>query len=63
MVAFSFVLGAPYPGLPSLMTAALVASGLPVLLLTVGLSSPFHSAVTIAPDAHAAVLEEMQAAH
>ncbi len=63
MVAFSFVLGAPEPGLHLLMTAALVTSGLLVLLLIVGLSSPFHGAVTIAPEAYSAVLEEIQAAH
>ena len=62
MVAFSFILGAPEPGLHLLMTAALVASGLLVLLLIVGLSSPFHGAVTIAPEAYVGVLEEMQAA-
>jgi hypothetical protein len=62
MVAFSFILGAPEPGLHLVMTAALVASGLLVLLLIVGLSSPFHGAVTIAPEAYAGVLEEMQAA-
>ena len=63
MVAFSFVLGAPAQGLHLVMTAALVASGLLVLLLIVGLSSPFHGAVTIAPDAYAGVLEEMPVTH
>ena len=61
MVGFSFVLGGPAPALHMLMTAALVASGVLVLLLIVGLSSPFHGAVTIPPDAYAAVLAEMRA--
>jgi hypothetical protein len=59
MVAFSFVLGGPTPELHLLMTAALVASGVLVLLLIVGLSSPFHGAVTISPDAYTEVLAEM----
>ncbi len=59
LVCFSFVLGAPHPGLHALMTAALVASGALVLLLIIGLSSPFHGAVSIAPDAYAAVLAEI----
>jgi hypothetical protein len=62
MVAFSFVLGGPTPGVHLLMTAVLVASGLLVLLLIVGLSSPFHGAVTISPEAYARVLEEMPVA-
>ena len=62
MAAFSFVLGAPAPGLHLLMSAALVASGLLVLLLIVGLSSPFHGAVTIPPDAYMGVLAELNAA-
>jgi Protein of unknown function (DUF4239) len=62
MVGFSFMLGAPTRGLHLLMTAALVASGVLVLLLIVGLSSPFHGAVTIPPDAYAAVLAEVRAA-
>lgn len=44
------------------MTAALVASGVLVLLLIVGLSSPFHGTVTITPDAYAGVLSEMREA-
>jgi len=62
MVGFSFVLGAPAPAVHMLMTAALVASGVLVLLLIVGLSSPFHGAVTISPDAYAGVLAEIQMA-
>jgi Protein of unknown function (DUF4239) len=62
MVAFSFMLGAPAPGLHLVMTAALVASGLLVLLLIIGLSSPFHGAVTISPEAYAGVLDEMPVA-
>ena len=61
MVGFSFFLGAATPALHLLMTAVLVASGVLVLLLIVGLSSPFHGAVTIAPDAYASVLAEMSA--
>lgn len=61
MVGFSFVLGAPTPGFHLLMTAALVASGVLVLLLIVGLSSPFHGSVTIMPDAYADVLAEVTA--
>ena len=61
MVGFSFFLGAATPALHLLMTAVLVASGVLVLLLIVGLSSPFHGAVTIAPDAYAGVLAEMSA--
>jgi hypothetical protein len=44
------------------MTAALVASGVLVLLLIVGLSSPFHGTVTITPNAYAGVLTEMREA-
>lgn len=62
MVAFSFVLGAPTAALHLLMTAALVASGLLVLLLIVGLSSPFHGAVTISAEPYAMVLAEVRAA-
>jgi hypothetical protein len=62
MVGFSFLLGGPTPALHMLMTAALVASGVLVLLLIVGLSSPFHGAVTISPDAYAEVLAEIRAA-
>jgi hypothetical protein len=62
MVGISFVLGAPARSLHLAMTAALVASGLLVLLLIIGLSSPFHGAVTIGPDAYAAVLAELRAA-
>jgi hypothetical protein len=61
MVAFSYMLGAPTPAVHLLMTAALVASGVLVLLLIVGLSSPFHGSVTIPPDAYAAVLAEVSA--
>lgn len=61
-VGFSFMLGAPAPALHLLMTAALVASGVLVLLLIVGLSSPFHGTVTITPDAYAGVLSEMREA-
>jgi hypothetical protein len=43
-----------------LMTGALVASGILVLLLIVGLSSPFRGAVTIPPDAYAGVLAEIR---
>jgi hypothetical protein len=60
MVGFSFVLGAPTAALHLVMTAALVASGVLVLLLIVGLSSPFHGAVTISPDAYLAVLAEVR---
>jgi hypothetical protein len=63
MVGFSFFLGAATPALHLLMTAVLVASGVLVLLLIVGLSSPFHGAVTIAPDAYAGVLAEMHDGH
>ena len=61
MVAFSFVLGGPAPALHLLMTAILVASGVLVLLLIVGLSSPFHGALTIPPDAYVGVLAEVRA--
>lgn len=61
MVGFSFVLGGTAASLHLLMTAALVASGVLVLLLIVGLSPPFHGAVTIPPDAYAEVLAEMGA--
>ena len=61
MVGFSFMLGAPRQALHLLMTAALVASGVLVLLLIVGLSSPFHGAVTIRPDAYQGVLAEIKA--
>jgi Protein of unknown function (DUF4239) len=59
VVAFSFVLGAPAQALHLVMTAALVASGLLVLLLIIGLSSPFHGAVTISPEPYSGVLDEM----
>ena len=61
MVGFSFVLGGPAPALHLLMTAILVASGVLVLLLIVGLSSPFHGALTIPPDAYTGVLAELKA--
>ncbi len=61
LVGFSFLLGGGAPALHLLMTAALVASGVLVLLLIVGLSSPFHGAVTIPPDAYTAVRAEMLA--
>ena len=59
MVGFSFMFGASRPALHLLMTAALVASGVLVLLLIVGLSSPFYGAVTIPPDAYVGVPAEM----
>jgi hypothetical protein len=62
MVGFSFVFGAPEPALHLVMTATLVASGILVLLLIVGLSSPFHGSVTIAPDAYEAVQAEIRSA-
>ncbi|WP_428491181.1 hypothetical protein [Rhodopila sp.] len=61
MVAFSFILGGPTPAMHLLMTAILVASGVLVLLLIVGLSSPFHGALTIPPDAYTGVLAEIRA--
>jgi hypothetical protein len=60
MTCFSFMLGAPTPAVHLLMTGALVASGILVLLLIVGLSSPFRGAVTIPPDAYAGVLAEIR---
>lgn len=60
MVGFGYMLGAPTPAVHLLMTAALVASGVLVLLLIVGLSSPFQGAVTISPDAYEAVLVEVR---
>ena len=62
MVGMSFVLGAARLGLHMLMTVALVGSGALVLLLIVGLSSPFHGTVTISPIAYAETLAEIQAA-
>ena len=62
MVASSFMLGGPTPAMHMLMTVALVASGVLVLLLIVGLSSPFHGMVTIPPDAYVEVLAEIRAA-
>ena len=59
VVGFNFMLGGPALALHMLMTAALVASGVLVLLLIVGLSSPFHGSVTISPEAYAEVLSEM----
>jgi hypothetical protein len=59
LIGFSFVLGGPKPALHLLMTATLVASGVLVLLLIVGLSSPFHGAVTIPSDAYQMVLDEL----
>jgi hypothetical protein len=61
VVGFSFLLGGPTRAVHLLMTAALAASGVLVLLLIVGLSSPFRGAVTVAPDAYRAVLAEIQA--
>jgi hypothetical protein len=61
MVGSSFLLGGSTPALHFLMTAILVASGVLVLLLIVGLSSPFHGAVTIPPDAYESVLAEVTA--
>ncbi len=62
MVGFSFVLGGPTRAMHLLMTATLVASGILVLLLIIGLSSPFHGAVTIPPSAYIEVLAEVHAA-
>jgi len=62
MVSFSFILGAPKLSVHLLMTAALVASGVLVLLLVLGLSSPFQGEVTIPPDAYRDVLSEIRAA-
>ncbi len=59
MIAFSFLLGAPTLGVHLAMTAALVASGVLVILLIIGLSSPFRGAVTIRPDAYVQVLAEI----
>ena len=59
MVAFSFLLGGAAPRLHLLMTGVLVASGLLVVLLIIGLSSPFHGAVTISPEAYVRALEGM----
>ena len=61
MVGFSFVLGGPTFEVHLLMTAVLVASGVLVLLLIVGLSSPFDGTVAIGPDAYADVLAESDA--
>jgi hypothetical protein len=60
MVGFSYMLGAPTQRMHLLMTAALVTSGVLILLMIIGLSSPFHGAVTIPPDEYIAVLAEMQ---
>ena len=62
VVSFSFMLGGPTQAIHLLMTGALVGSGVLVLLLIIGLSSPFHGSVTISPDAYRAVLAEMRAA-
>ena len=59
MIAFSFLLGGPRLAVHLAMTAALVASGLLIILLIIGLSSPFHGAVTIPPNAYVQVLSEM----
>ena len=60
VVSFSFMLGGPTQAIHLLMTAALVGSGVLVLLLIIGLSSPFHGTVTIQPDAYRGVLSEMR---
>ncbi len=61
MVGFSFILGAPKLSVHLSMTAALVASGVLVLLLVLGLSSPFQGEVTIPPDAYRDVLSAIRA--
>ena len=43
-----------------MMTAALVTSGVLVLLLVAGLSSPFQGEVTIPPDAYRDALASMR---
>ena len=60
MIGFSFLLGGPAPGVHLAMTAALVASGVLVILLIIGLSSPFRGPVTIPPDAYVQLLSEIQ---
>ena len=60
MIAFSFLLGGPTLAVHLVMTAALVASGVLVILLIIGLSSPFRGAVTISPDAYVQLLSEIQ---
>jgi hypothetical protein len=48
--------------LPAEVRRAHTELGAAMLLLIVGLNSPFHGAVTIAPDAYAGVLTEMREA-
>ena len=60
MVSFSFILEAPNAVLHLMMTAALVTSGVLVLLLVAGLSSPFQGEVTIPPDAYRDALASMR---
>jgi hypothetical protein len=62
VVGFTVMLAASAAALHLLITAGLVASGVLVLLLIVGVSSPFHGTVTITPHAHAGVLTEMREA-
>ena len=61
VVGFNFMLGGPTLVVHLIMTAALAGSGVLVLLLIVGLSSPFRGAVAIAPDAYTEVLAEIRA--
>ena len=60
MVGFSFMLGGASLPVHMAMTTALVASGVLILLLVAGLSSPFQGAVTISPDAYVVVLAEIR---
>ena len=60
MMCFSFMLEAPNVVVHMVMTAALVMSGMLVLLLVAGLSSPFQGEVTIPPDAYVDVLVGMR---
>ena len=60
MMCFSFMLEAPNVVVHMVMTAALVISGMLVLLLVAGLSSPFQGEVTIPPDAYVDVLVGMR---
>ena len=62
LVCFSFLLGAPTLALHMVMTAALVTSGVLVLLLIIDLSSPFQGSVTISPDPYIQTLAEIRAA-
>ena len=60
VVCFSFMLGGATQAIHLLMTGALVGSGVLVLLLIIGLSSPFRGTVTIRPDAYTGVLAEIR---